>query len=59
MTGTSMAAAHVAGAAVLFLSENRKATPAQVHQALLDAARHAITGTPVGTTDKSVWVGDF
>ena len=43
MSGTSMAAPHVAGAAALYLSRNRTATPAQVEAALRNAA--AIPGT--------------
>ena len=35
MTGTSMASPHVAGAAALYLAQNRSATPAQVRNALV------------------------
>lgn len=59
LTGTSMAAAHVAGAAVLFLSQYKKATPAQVRKYLLSAAKADITSVPANTTNKTVWVGDF
>jgi subtilisin family serine protease len=38
LSGTSQAAAHVAGAAALFLSRNPKASPAQVREALRAAA---------------------
>lgn len=57
MSGTSMAAAHVTGAAALYLAQNPSATPAQVRQALLDQARTFLVGAPGSTTDKSVWVG--
>ncbi|MFJ8434039.1 S8 family peptidase [Kitasatospora sp. NPDC094019] len=38
LTGTSMAAPHVAGAAALYLSAHPRATPAQVQEALVRAA---------------------
>ena len=58
MSGTSMAAAHVSGAAALFLQENPQATPAQVAAALVSAARPTATGVPAGTTNRTLWVGD-
>ncbi len=58
MSGTSMAAAHVSGAAALYLAQHPSATPAQVRQALLDAAKANVTDVPSGTTNKSVWVGE-
>ena len=57
MTGTSMSAAHVTGAAALYLAQNPSASPAQVEQALIDAAQSFVTGNNGSTTNKSVWVG--
>ena len=57
MTGTSMATAHVTGAVALFLAQNKHATPEQVSDALLANSRSTITGTPSGTTNRSLWVG--
>ena len=57
MSGTSMSAAHVSGAAALYLGQHPSATPAQVKQALLDAAKPNVEGEPPGTTNLSVWVG--
>jgi subtilisin family serine protease len=57
MTGTSMAAPHVTGAAAMYMAANRGATPAQVQQALKDGAQSGIIGVPSGTTDKSVHLG--
>ena len=58
MTGTSMAAAHVTGAAALYLAHHPTASPSQVLQALLADAKDFVTGAPSSTTNKSVWVGD-
>ncbi len=57
MTGTSMSAAHVTGAAALYLAQHPSASPAQVEQALVASAGSFVSGTPSGTTNKSVWVG--
>lgn len=57
MSGTSMATAHVAGAAALFLAQNPTATPAQVQAYLIDTAEDFVIGAPSNTTSKSVWVG--
>ncbi len=56
-SGTSQAAAHVAGAAALFLSQNPAATPAQVRDALVKTAKPVVAGAPSGTTTGSVYVG--
>jgi len=50
ISGTSMAAPHVAGGAALYLSLNTAATPAQVGSALTtNATSGKITGLPAGT----------
>jgi subtilisin family serine protease len=59
MTGTSMATPHVSGAALLYLSRNPKATPAEVKRALIKAGKSQIFAVPAGTTNKTVWVGKF
>ncbi|MFH8371761.1 S8 family peptidase [Streptomyces sp. NPDC018031] len=57
MSGTSMAAPHVAGAAALYRSANPSATPAQVHQALLDnATADAVTDTK-GSPNRLLYIG--
>ncbi len=59
MSGTSMAAAHVSGAAALYLGQHPNATPAQVKQALLAAARTDVAwDVHPGTTTRTVWVGE-
>lgn len=59
MTGTSMAAPHVAGAAALYLSSNPTASPAEVLTALLANARTGIQLTGGVTASSSVYVGGF
>lgn len=54
MTGTSMAAPHVTAAAAMYMAINPGSTPAQVQAALKANAQSGITGTPGGTTDKTV-----
>lgn len=57
MSGTSMAAAHVSGAAAAFLAANPTATPAQVAQAITATAQDGITGAPASTVAASVYAG--
>ena len=56
-SGTSMAAAHVSGAAALFLSQYPNASPQQVREAIVASGRALIHSVPSGTTDKTLYVG--
>ncbi|GGT40385.1 S8 family peptidase [Streptomyces purpureus] len=59
ISGTSMATPHVAGAAALYLSDNRTATPAQVATALTTAATPNVVGNPgSGSPNRLLYVGD-
>ena len=56
LSGTSMAAPHVAGAAALYLQTNRTALPAQVAQALLGLATTGRVGSPgTGTPNRLLY----
>ncbi|AWI30768.1 S8 family peptidase [Streptomyces tirandamycinicus] len=58
ISGTSMAAPHVAGAAALHLADNRTATPAQVSSALTSAATPNVVGSPgSGSPNRLLYVG--
>ena len=57
MSGTSMATAHVSGAAALYLAQHPLASPQEVYDALLGTAKSFVIGAPTGTTNRSVWVG--
>ena len=59
MSGTSMAAPHVTGAAALYLALHPDESPAMVKQALINYGAATIGNLPAGTTDRSVYVADF
>ncbi|WP_043173756.1 S8 family peptidase [Streptomyces sp. NRRL B-24484] len=59
LTGTSMAAPHVTGAAALYLAAHPGATPAQVQSALLSAATTGKIGNAGnGTPNRLLYTGD-
>lgn len=55
LSGTSMAAPHVAGVAAMYLSSNPSATPAQVTGTLLNAATRGIITNP-GTATQNLLI---
>ncbi|MEU0554412.1 trypsin-like serine protease [Dactylosporangium sp. NPDC006015] len=57
MSGTSMAAPHVAGAVATYLTGHPSATPAQVHAWVTDnASTGKMSGLPAGTPNKLLYV---
>ncbi|HEY1178799.1 MAG TPA: S8 family serine peptidase, partial [Phytomonospora sp.] len=58
MSGTSMAAPHVAGAMALYLAANPNATPAQVRNAIVDNATPGkVTNPGSGSPNKLLYTG--
>ncbi|MFD5428780.1 S8 family serine peptidase [Streptomyces sp. NPDC127084] len=58
ISGTSMASPHVAGAAAVYLADNRSATPAQVSTALTTAAtQNKVTSAGTGSPNRLLYVG--
>jgi subtilisin family serine protease len=58
ISGTSMASPHAAGAAALYLADNRTATPAQVSTALVNAATTGVVTSPgTGSPNRLLNVG--
>ena len=58
MSGTSMATAHVTGAAALYLAQNPSASVKEVYNGILNRGKSFVINTPAQTTKKSVWVGE-
>ena len=56
MSGTSVAAPHVSGAAARYLAVHPDATSLEVRDALVASSQAKIGGVPTGTTNRTVWI---
>jgi subtilisin family serine protease len=59
ISGTSMAAPHVAGAAALYLERNKRALPATVNQALIDATTKGVVTTSLTANNHLLFTGSL
>ncbi|MBM7772797.1 subtilisin family serine protease [Actinokineospora baliensis] len=59
LSGTSLAAAHTSGAAVLRLGQQPTLTPAQVQAALVRSASTGVCKLPANTADRILYTGPF
>ena len=59
MSGTSMAAGYVSGAAALFLAQNQHASPTQVEKALVKSGKNVINNLPGKTTNITVSIPEL
>lgn len=57
MTGTSMSAAHVSGAAALYLGANPTSTPTAVESAILYASTANVITNPAGSPNRLLYIG--
>jgi serine protease len=55
ISGTSMAAPHVAGAAAIYLSGKPNATPAEVASAIISASTKDVVSDPVGSPNRLLY----
>ena len=57
LSGTSMASPHVAGAAALYLQNNRSASPAQVLKHLVDTSTKNVVKDTKGSPNRLLYIG--
>ena len=57
ISGTSMAAPHVAGVAALYLGRHKEAQPATVNQALVDATTKGVVTTALSANNHLLYTG--